>query len=897
MKYLLFAVLIALTALSRSYAEEPSPLTLYPLHRDGGLIYTPLQNYARANGLMTEAGEYLTSEFVFGQNRVTVRTPVSAEAYQVIPVRYSLDAKGLAGKLAVSVNCFEKHHDKTCFDLNIPGKPSVRPRFLGTMTANIVPGLRNVMRPDFSDTPGVYPNYTRKPFSRSGVIEAGDIVWFKYKFTNDGDTILDPEGYGAWFYMAELHKQKSDGSWEQVGMLYNRYGRIDKYLYPGDSAEVWFSFNNCQGELNGKTPQNLGLVPGKYKVRLNFLYRWYKNIDDPLLNQWSGRGMSYYEQDFEVSRTPVYAPPTKIVTLYSDKDESRKDPVRENKLPDWLHSFEEFMSSMEIFQDIGKEAPEGSLEGTIYLQVSPWAKLVSVKLTDEKMRIAGIRIPIRINTGGLNVNYKPDHEYTLIKNGVRYPVIFTQNMADMRNHVHHTPYPEKLIWQNMLAMKECGINVIGLTAMPWLYDFIKGPYIYSQPTEECNQNGDAMKYFLDIAREEGFMVNGWGQYPFNRFSVEEVYNWLTDSSVSLERSSPMEISYYEPLLAKANGSLWLYQFRRWGDLFYETEKGIVPFDVEDTRGWMRQDINVRYPLGDKTLTAFRQWCKSKYKTIDSLNEAWGSDFTEFEDIDPEKDATVNRFGHIYEYYDQTRVFHDWSPSMADLDLFRTEARLKNYRDTLREVRKVIPGAAICIRTEGGNYIVKGLDPASPDPHIRHIYYSQRRAAVMAEVLQSSDLVRFHSDYVTMPYTPDEISYLTALGVKQGMIPIHLTQFDHMRDIALNEKYGTDYQIAYNSPTPVKGIMMHCLVAVFPWWKALYEAGGVPGATWEDFECDGVVFETQRREMKLFREKLEESMTTPENMYLRTHNIIPTDESFRDYSLKKRSYIPDRKVLK
>ena len=235
--------------------------------------------------------------------------------------------------------------------------------------------------------------------------------------------------------------------------------------------------------------------------------------------------------------------------------------------------------------------------------------------------------------------------------------------------------------------------------------------------------------------------------------------------------------------------------------------------------------------------------------------------------------------------------------MADLDLFRTEARLKNYRDTLLEVRRGIPGAAICIRTEGGNYIVKGLDPSSPNPHIRHIYYSQRRAAVMAEALQGSDLVKFHSDYVTMPYTPDEISMLTALGVKQGMIPIHLTQFDHMRDIALNEKYGTDYQTAYNSPTPVKGIMMHCLVAVFPWWKALYEAGGVPGATWEDFECDGVVFETQRREMKLFREKLEESMATPENMYLRTRDITPPDESFREYSLKKRSYIPKRKLLK
>ncbi|MBR4748185.1 MAG: beta-galactosidase [Abditibacteriota bacterium] len=449
----------------------------------------------------------------------------------------------------------------------------------------------------------------------------------------------------------------------------------------------------------------------------------------------------------------------------------------------------------------------------------------------------------------------------------------------------------------MRVMKECGVNVLGLTAMPWLYDFIKGPYIYSQPTEECNQNGDAMKYFLDIAREEGFMVNGWGQYPFNRFSVEEVYNWLTGSHATLERSSFMEISYDEPLLPAANSALWMYQFKRWGDLYFQTEDGAVPFDVEDTRGWMRMDINIRYPIGAATLTAFRNWLRSKYVSISRLNDAWGSAYASFDDIDPEKDATPNRFGHQYEYYDRSRIFHDWTPAMEDFDLFRSLVRVQNYSDTLREVRKQIPGAAICIRTEGGNYLVSGLDPESPNPHIRHVYYSQRRAAVIAEALQQSDTVKFHSDYVTMPYTPDEITYLTTLGVSQGIIPIQLPQFDHMRDIAVNDRYGYDYDVTYNLPEPAKGVMMHCLTAVFPWWKALYEAGGVPGATWEDFECDGIVFETQRREMKLFVKKLAESMNTPENRAARTRDVRQPDDSFRDAAAAKRSFVTDRSVLK
>ena len=58
-------------------------------------------------------------------------------------------------------------------------------------------------------------------------------------------------------------------------------------------------------------------------------------------------------------------------------------------------------------------------------------------------------------------------------------------------------------------------------------------------------------------------------------------------------------------------------------------------------------------------------------------------------------------------------------------------------------------------------------------------------------------------------------------------------------------------------------MMHVLTALYPWFKAVYEEGGVPGILWEDYQCDGFATETQKREMRFFKEKLQEAMNTPE----------------------------------
>ncbi|MBI4580784.1 MAG: beta-galactosidase, partial [Planctomycetes bacterium] len=352
------------------------------------------------------------------------------------------------------------------------------------------------------------------------------------------------------------------------------------------------------------------------------------------------------------------------------------------------------------------------------------------------------------------------------------------------------------------------------------------------------------------------LVEGWGTYPFDRGTIQDIAGWITGKPWTLEQFSfggYQAVSHADPLLPAASAAAWLYQFHRWGDLYYQSPGGDVPISVEDTRGWLRQDVNTRFPLGTRTTQALRDWLRAKYRTIAAVNAAWGASFESFDEIDPDKDQVVNRFGHLWEYTNPSNPFHDWNDAVADLDTFRTELRFRNYRDVIEQVRGEIPQAAICVRTEGANVLVGGLDPGDPNPHVRHIYYSQRRCGLIAEIIQKSGVVKRHSDYTTIPYTPRELRELIAAAVSQGVVPAYLPQFDNMRDIAINARYGTEYQVHYNLPEPRKGYLMHVLTAAYPWWQATAEAGGVPGILWEDHQCDGFATETQKRELRLFKQ--------------------------------------------
>ena len=482
--------------------------------------------------------------------------------------------------------------------------------------------------------------------------------------------------------------------------------------------------------------------------------------------------------------------------------------------------------------------------------------------------------------------------YVVKEDGTRTPAVITQGMADMRANIQLSPYPQEQIVSDLLDMKEHGINLLATTAMPWVYDY-NGGTIVEDGSVKFNYQGDAFRFMLDVAREAGLALEGFGNYPFKRMTASSVSLWAFKKSYTLKNASPGwldEASGGDPNLPLANAAQARYQFLRWGDNYWMDGNGVVPISTEDTRGWMRIDLDTRFPLGTYSIGNFAKWAKEKYGSLEAINKAWGSDFQSFGEINPEKDGVKNQFGWLYEYKDTGNVFHDWTQAMMDLDVFRTEERAQNYKDFLAELKDILPNAKVALRTEGANWIVSGIDPATSNSHYRHVYYSQRRCGIIAEILQASGTIRSHSDYCTMPYTPTEVRELTQKSVEQGVIPMLLTQFDNMRDIAVNSTYGNPFKMNYNLKSADKGAFVKSLTALFPWFKATYEAGGVPGVLWQDYECDGYVTVTQKKELKFFMSKMEEALATPEGKAWATEFTAP-DMSFRDASKAKYSCDP------
>ncbi len=874
MKTLLFTLIITALPVIACSVPKPAPVDEYLIHKDGGIIYDPLRREAEATGQLAKYAGAKTRdcEVRLGRYKLKAQVPEKMTAYDVVPIPYKLTWGPDEGGFPVAVEATaledeSRRRGRDLHDLCLPGRLDLKVQYLGSITGHLIPGARHNLKPDMTDKPGSYPGFERRPFTKSGVVEAGDLVWFKFRYTNTGNTILDPEGMGGCLWFPELHKKNAEGKWEFYGRPYNLYIRDLEYLYPGESRELWFSFAKWAYNLNAP------LEPGEYLIRLRMVYRWYKHFDT-FINIWDGPPMFIYEQPILVEKQARQAPVAEGKVTLTDANEP-------DKITRWIHTFEEFQTAFDCHisdpRNSASKTAGGSISGTLHLQVAPWTEQVVIKLiTTGPVSIKTAAVPVEVESDSLKVRFDPDHLVNVVKNGLREPAIWSQCMADMRTNVQLGPFPEIHIRERMREMMDCGINVVAFTSMPWLYDDMHNP--------RANYQGDAWKYFLECARKEGLLAEGWGSYPYDRSNIESIYNWISGKNEKLEGFSTPSysaISHADPKLPVANAAAWLYQFSRWGDLYYQMERGDVPIGIEDTRGWMRQDVHVRHPVGDLTLQAFRNWVKNKYGTIEAVNSAWGTGYKSFEEINPEANQVKNLFGHLWEYTDRTNPFHDWSPAVADWDAFRTELRVKNYSDTLAIVREQIPEVKFLLRTEGANVIVSGLDPQDRNSHLRHIYYSQRRCGIIAEILQASGEVGFHSDYTTLPYTPSELRMLTRKAVEQGIIPIYLAQFDNMRDIAINEKYGTQYEIHYNLPKPKKGQMMHVLTALYPWFCAVYEEGGVPGILWEDYQCHGFATETQKREMRFFKQKLQEALSTPEAIKARGENLRQPDQTWRE----------------
>lgn len=833
MRILLFTFASTLLlAASLALQAQEKPALSYTALSDAAKKAGRLERYndAETIGGVLELGDYILEYHV----------PASMRAYDVVPVRYRLRQPAGARRVAVEAVAFEdakKAGDQAFYDLAIPGNMGVNIEYLGSVSADFDDENYIPLTPDGKAPPSPFPPYKRDPMVRSSNVRQARVIWFKFRITNTGDTILDPEGFGAAFAEPIIYKLDKDGKEEWSARPVNHAVRFLNYLYPGDSVELWTDFW-CP-RLGGEWSR--GLVEGDYRIDFRLVYRFHKEYNY-WVNIWNGAEFAKLEVPVKVTAKGGDEPVSAQLKMVDESE----------KMPGDFHTFEEFMTSFKIHQPVTEEA---QVEETIYLQVAPWTENVVVKLiaTDPR-QIAVARVPVKITDENLRIKYNPKNVMVIKEGDREEPVFVVQSMPGMRTGFQLGPYPEEHMLADMEEMKAIGVNVLANTAGSWWAAELTG-------RRGVELHSACYKYWYDVlARKVGMKLMGWSLYP------PSGVGWYVHGSALLGRQieySSIEGGYTgagvhvdmgDPSIPEVIAAWTKFNYTRWGDMWFKTTDGRVPIDIEDTWGWMRDDINLRYKIGPLAIQKFRDWVKNKYGTIEKTNRAWGSNYPDFDAIDPEADQGIEGDGltgtPVYNKPDHP--FHDWSPAVNDWDVFRTELRMEIYRKATELIRQTIPGAELSLRTEGANLVIKG-DPNSDSMHWRHVYFSQRRNAMVYDSWLKANVLHFHSDYTTLPYTEDEWRQAMREMVRDGVIPAYLPQFDHMRDILLNDHYGRNYQVHYNLDKPTKGMMVHLLMAAYPWWKATYEEGGAPGMIYSDYLCDGFATETQKREIKLLRE--------------------------------------------
>lgn len=828
-----------------SYDTPASEITdAYRIHADGGMIYNPLSREAEKNGTLHkyDKAKMTTGTLTLKDGTsLNYSMPTDFTAYDMIPINYSFSSLKGSETVHFEATAAEEKERKTSedlYDVILPNNVKLDFEFLGYTTATNNPENRAYNSLDFSsDVKGKqYPQYDTQDLVYSSTLPRADHTWFRFKFTNTGDTILDSDGNGTFCFEPVLERKTNSGEYKTYLIPPNIYYRITDALYPGESSTVDFIFTWDRDGGGGVSP----FPGGEYRIKILSEVR-NECSDDPANYYpviWGGRTYCTSYFNFTVAREAADTPVGNVRTLY-------KKGSTKNK---WLHTYEEFMTSYNShlkprLENVGETH-------TMYLQCAPWSKHVTLKLIrDLGGGIDTVDIPVNVETDSIKVNLNTTAQNYIIKDdGTRYPAMATQSMADMRVNTSLGPDADKTLLNELLDMKESGVNIVTTTAA--FETDLSGRHT-------TNDTSDANWFMVDSVRRLGMKLEGFVSYPFSSATNVRKTQRITGDAVTFPNNySPTSVA--DSLVAKACGVKTLYQFLRWGDNYYVTGKGTVPVTAEDSRGWMRIDISSREKLGSDGLEGFRIFARKKYGTIEKANAAWGKNYASFDDIYPEAGAEEDH-GAI-KYASDTAEFAEWSKAVNDLDVFRTEQRIENYNEVLSHVSDTF-NAVMSIRTEGANW-TSTVPYNTGNQHYRHVYYSQRRCAIIPEILAASGKVKIHSDYTTLPYTPSEITELTRSSVSYGITPMHLVQFDRLREIAINDTYGQDYSKEYNiNGSATKGVFISTTRSLFQWYKATYEAGGIPGILWEDYLCDGFATKTQIKEMKFYSEKIAEAVNS------------------------------------
>ncbi|MCL2159388.1 MAG: hypothetical protein FWH48_08275, partial [Oscillospiraceae bacterium] len=323
---------------------RPAPLADYFISPGGGLAYDPLSREAKKIGTLNkyDGKPRQSGSIEVGGIRLDYSIPTEVTAYDMIPIEYSLSVPdGAKYPIHVGATSFEqedRRKGRELFDLNLPGAVSLDLEYLGHVSGTLDHySTRNHMTPEADEPEAAkYPDYETVPLRRSGVVEVADLTWFKFCYTNDGDTILDPEGQGAYQIIPKLYKYGEGGEREYIGQPVNMWHRSENYLYPGESEEVWFNFG--RGPEKPEMPCGMQ-EPGEYCIEIQLTARYAKNtVPDWGSTIWTGYEHVVARFDFLVKEQPEDIEPNPVTV---------KTTLRPayNNINRWLSVYEEFMSS------------------------------------------------------------------------------------------------------------------------------------------------------------------------------------------------------------------------------------------------------------------------------------------------------------------------------------------------------------------------------------------------------------------------------------------------------------------------------------------------------------------------------------------------------------------------
>ncbi len=833
---------------------EKASVEGYGVTQDGKLSYTPISNDAKKMGKVAKYNsvESVTKTIQVGNTVVEYSVPTRATAYDAVPIAYKVYAsdgqvtKDLPVHIeAVAFEETDRYNGSSAliYDCNLPGKVEVEMTYEGYVNAATSSGAPMLSTDPTQDVQGTkYPAFDTTELQKTGTVKSDAYcTWFKFSYENTGKTILDGEGNGAFRFYPLLYKKNSQGGWSLLGGNPNQYYPLLDYVYPGDTGDLWMMFTGASGS------NSYGLLPGDYKIEINGCLRNERASFDFATNQVAGKTVTKSTFEFTVTKEGGQSTPNAVVNTGSGS-------IARNG---WLGNFEEFMSSYTSLFTIG-ESQETARTGVIYVQLAPWTQQIVMKaILGNSQNAVCVRFPVEVETDSIEIELNPyNKNYVIKEDGTRTPMIMTQNMTDMRGNIDRGPYCDQTILNDMLNMKEAGINTITTT------------HAFTG-----NNNGfyDMSMFMLDCARKLGFAYEGHCLYYYRGTDAISRAKTLYPGIDLGNLRDIFNLSQYDA----ANGILAKWNLNRYGDFYvYDHQSKEIPISIEENYGWFTYNIWNRYGVdnayADRQL---RNWLKTAYNNdIDALNEKYGSSYSDFRDIEISTQGISDGVGTVL----NGNVYgKEWNAATVELDLFRTAKRTEYYKEMLNYLD--VEGAKVYLRSENGIFLAPGISPTTDNAHYRNIYYEQRQSASVPEVLAASGIIYGDSSYMHIPLTDSEVYELTRQAAKGGFNTAKTPNFTHMTDTVINEYVGNyDYTEKYNLDTYQKACAINRNASLFTWNKAMYEAGGVAGTMWMDYACDLYVTSTQYRELQFFCEKIEEMLATEEGKAWATN--IPEEET-------------------